>query len=107
MSFVHLDDVVAMIAFLIARCDLRGPFNAVAPEPCRNVTFSDALAHALRRPRLFAMPAWAVRLVLGEMGQELLLASKRVLPSRLEEAGFEFRCRSIDQVLRASLRPGG
>lgn len=105
MSWVHLDDVVAMIAFLMARDDLRGPFNAVAPVPVRNAQFSTALARQLGRPCLFAIPAGAIRLVLGEMGQELLLASKRVQPIRLCDAGFGFCCPGIEEALRVSLAP--
>ncbi len=106
MSWIHLDDTVAMIAFLMTRTDLRGPFNAVAPQPVRNADFSVARARALKRPCLFSIPARPIRMALGEMGFELLLASKRVLPKRLEEAGFEFRYPDIDSALRVSLAPG-
>lgn len=105
MSWVHLDDVVAMMAFLISRHDLRGPFNAVAPVPVQNAAFSAALAHVLKRPCRFAVPAWLIRLVLGEMGQELLLASKRIQPARLCDAGFAFTYPGIEEALRVSLTP--
>jgi hypothetical protein len=104
MSWIQLDDVAALIAFVIARDDLRGPFNAVAPEPCRNAEFSVALARALHRPCVLAVPSQPIRIALGEMGEELLLASKRVLPARLTEAGFAFRSPDITAALRASLR---
>ena len=90
MPWLHLDDAVRMIAFAIARDDLRGPLNAVAPEPVRNATFARQLAGALGRPCLFALPAPLIRAGLGEMGQELLLNSRRVLPMRMEQAGFRF-----------------
>lgn len=98
MSWIALDDAVRAITFAIGRDDLRGPFNAVAPHPVRNDTFTRALAAALHRPRLAVVPAWAIRLVLGEMGRELLLASHRVLPMRLEEAGFRFAAPTLSQA---------
>lgn len=105
MAWVHLDDVIAMIAFLIAGTDLRGPFNAVAPNPVRNADFSTQLARTLRRPCLLAIPSAAIHMSLGEMGFELLLASKRVVPKRLADAGFTFRFPELGGALKAALRP--
>ncbi|MBT6509159.1 MAG: DUF1731 domain-containing protein, partial [Rhodospirillaceae bacterium] len=90
-------------AFLIARDDLRGPFNVTAPQPVTNAQFSVALAKELHRPCLTILPATLIRAALGEMGQELLLASKRVLPMRLEAAGFRFIRETISAELAASL----
>ena len=97
------DDAVRMIAFAIARDDLRGPLNAVAPEPVRNATFARQLAGALGRPCLFALPAPLIRAGLGEMGQELLLNSRRVLPMRMEQAGFRFLAPTLAEALARSL----
>ena len=103
MPWLHLDDAVRMIAFAIARDDLRGPLNAVAPEPVRNATFARQLAGALGRPCLFALPAPLIRAGLGEMGQELLLNSRRVLPMRMEQAGFRFLAPTLAEALARSL----
>ena len=99
MSWIHLDDVVRAVAFLIARDDLRGPFNLTAPEPVTQGVFAARLATILRRPCLFVLPAVLIHLVLGEMGNELLLASRRVLPKRLTDAGFVFQWGSLDGAL--------
>ena len=106
MSWVHLDDAVRATAFLIARKDLRGPFNVTAPQPVINTVFSARLAATLKRPCLFAIPASAIRFLLGEMGQELLLANKRVLPQRLSDAGFVFEHATIDAAMIDILRSG-
>ncbi len=103
MPWLHLDDAVRMIAFAIAREDLRGPFNAVAPQPVRNADFSVALAAALHRPCLFTLPAPLIHGLLGEMGQELLLASRRAVPMRMQQAGFEFLAPTLEQALERSL----
>lgn len=103
MPWLHLDDAVRMIAFAVAREDLRGPFNAVAPHPVRNADFSTTLAAALHRPCLFALPAPLIRGLLGEMGQELLLSSRRAVPVRLQQAGFAFLAPTLEQALARSL----
>ncbi len=106
MSWVHLDDAVRATAFLIARKDLRGPFNVTAPQPVTNTVFSARLAATLKRPCLIAIPGPVIRFLLGEMGQELLLASKRVLPQRLSDAGFVFEHATIDAAMIDILRSG-
>jgi len=105
MSWIHLDDVVRAVAFLIARDDLRGPFNVTAPVPVTNESFTAAMARALGRPRLLAVPAGIVRAALGEMGQELLLASKRVVPTRLEQAGFAWHESCLESLFDRMLAP--
>ena len=90
MSWVTLDDLVSAILFCIENTELRGAVNAVAPQPVTNRMFTKTLGRALRRPTLFPMPASAVRVLFGEMGEALLLSSARVRPARLLEAGFVF-----------------
>ena len=82
---------------------LAGPVNAVAPGPVSNAEFTRILARVLRRPALAPVPAAIVRLAFGEMGKELLLASTRVLPRRLEGTGFDFLRPDLETALRAEL----
>lgn len=103
MSFIHLEDLVRLIAFAIEQDALAGPVNAVCDEPLRNHDFTDALAAALGRKARLAVPAWALRARFGEMADELLLSSARVLPRRLSEAGFELRFPTLEAALREIL----
>ncbi|HZO50568.1 MAG TPA: TIGR01777 family oxidoreductase [Gaiellaceae bacterium] len=97
-SWIALDDLVG--AYLHALSGpLEGPVNAAAPEPVRNRDFARALGRALHRPAVLPVPAFAVRAVFGEMGRELLLASARVLPTRLQASGYAFRHRTLDAAL--------
>jgi uncharacterized protein (TIGR01777 family) len=89
MSWIHLDDLTAMIAFLLKESTLRGVFNAVSPHPVTNAEFTRALAHTLRRPSILPVPAFALKLLLGDMSQ-VILASQRVIPEAAVRAGFTF-----------------
>ena len=102
-SWVALEDVVRAYLHVLER-PLEGPLNITAPEPVRNRDFVKALGHALRRPALVPFPAFAVKAVLGEMGEELLLASQRIDPAGLTADGFDFRQPSLESAL-ASLFP--
>ena len=109
-SWIEVGDLVRAIELCLALDTLAGPVNAVAPTPVTNREFTRALGRVLGRPTLVPLPALAVRLLLGEMGQALLLDSARVLPQRLERAGFRFRHPDLETALRAALagaRPGG
>lgn len=99
LSWIHLHDVVEAAAFLIAREDLKGAFNFTAPNPVTMNEFARALGRVLLRPALFRAPAFALRLMLGEMA-EFLLQGSRVLPKRLLEAGYSFRFPTVDEALR-------
>jgi uncharacterized protein len=90
MSWIVLDDLTAAIRFLLTAEQLRGPVNAVSPEPVTNAEFTKALGKALSRPTLFAVPAFAARAAFGEMADEVLLSSSRVIPEKLKVAGFKF-----------------
>ncbi len=103
MSWIALDDLVRVVAFAIAREDLKGPVNAVAPEPARNEEFTRTLGRVLRRPTLLPSPAFAARLILGKMADEMLLSSARVEPSRLKAAGFSYLLPTLEGALRAAL----
>ncbi len=102
-SWIEVGDLVRAIELCLALDALAGPVNAVAPAPIANREFTRVLGRVLGRPTLVPLPALAVRLLLGEMGQALLLDSARVLPQRLERAGFRFRHPGLETALRAAL----
>ncbi len=103
MSWIHLDDLVGAIEHALGSGDLNGPVNAVAPRPVTNRELTRVLARVLRRPAWLPMPATLVRLVFGEMGEELLLAGARVTPARLAETGYAFRFDDLESALRYEL----
>jgi uncharacterized protein (TIGR01777 family) len=90
MSWVALEDVVAILRLAVTERELRGPINIAAPEPVRNAEFAKELAKTMHRPGLLPAPAFALRLAAGEMADALLLASQRALPARLMTAGYQF-----------------
>ena len=98
-SWIHLDDLIALVEFSIATATVRGAVNAVAPNPVTNATFTRELAAALHRPALFPVPAAALKLLLGEMSQ-VVLASQRVIPEAALRAGFQFRFTEVGEALR-------
>ena len=100
MSWIAIDDLAQIILFATSAESLQGPVNAVAPNPVTNLEFTKTLARVLRRPAIFPMPAFAVRLAFGEMGEELLLASARLEPARLLSAGYQFRFPQLEGALR-------
>jgi NAD dependent epimerase/dehydratase family enzyme len=91
MSWIDIDDVVGAIQHAMKIDALRGPVNVVGPKPVRNAEFTKTLASVLSRPAIFPMPAFAARLVFGQMADELLLASQRVEPAKLMASGYVFR----------------
>ncbi|MBI2491181.1 MAG: TIGR01777 family protein [Candidatus Rokubacteria bacterium] len=106
-SWIALDDLIGAILHSLTTESLRGPVNAVAPHPVTNREFSRALGRVLRRPALLPLPAFAARLLLGEMADELLLASARVLPARLVASGYAFEYPELPAALRAALGRAG
>jgi uncharacterized protein len=108
MSWISLTDAVSAILFLLDTPALNGPVNLTAPSPVTNAQFTRALAKAVHRPAILPAPAFALRLALGEMADEALLASARVYPSKLTSAGFQFTHPDIAQALHsASAIPPG
>jgi len=91
MSWIERDDLVRLIAHVIARPELSGPINATAPIPVTNQTFTEELARRLHRPAMFRLPAALLRRVGGDFANELLLGGQRVLPNRALSNGFVFR----------------
>lgn len=100
MSWLTVDDAVGMIHFAIENEALVGPVNGVAPNPVTNREFTNTLGKVLSRPTLFAVPAFGARLALGEMADELLLSSTRVVPARLLRSGYSFRFADLEDALR-------
>jgi uncharacterized protein (TIGR01777 family) len=104
MSWIALDDVVGAIQHALGTTELAGPVNTVAPTAVTNLEFTKTLGSVLSRPTVLGMPAFAARLVFGEMAQELLLSGQRAVPARLLAAGFRFRHPELKATLRAILR---
>jgi uncharacterized protein (TIGR01777 family) len=103
MSWLALEELVAMIQFALSASSLTGAANAVAPLPVRNAEFTKVLARVLHRPAIFPAPAFALRLALGEMADALLLSSQRVLPKKFETLGYKFVLPDLESALRAVL----
>ncbi len=100
MSWITLDELTGVYLYALRTETLAGPVNAVTPNPVINADFTRTLGRVLRRPTLFPLPAFAARLVLGEMADELLLASARVQPARLLATGYVFRFAELEGALR-------
>jgi len=103
MSWIALEDAVEILRFALAKNELRGPINVVAPNPVTNAEFAKELAIALRRPALFPAPAFALRLAMGEMADALLLSSQRVVPAILSRIGYQFSGTQLGHALRKIL----
>jgi uncharacterized protein (TIGR01777 family) len=100
LPWIALDDVVLALDHLLGRDGLEGAVNLVAPEPVTNAAFTAALALVLGRPALLPAPAFALRAALGDAADEMLLASARVIPERLQGSGFAFRWPRLEEALR-------
>ena len=103
MPWISLDDEVGAIRFLLENGSVDGPVNVVGPTPATNAEFTAALAKALHRPAALAVPAAVIRTLGGSMGEEMLLFGQRVVPAKLEAAGYRFRHRTLDEALAAAL----
>lgn len=103
MSWVALDDVIGAIHHSLMNEAVVGPVNLTGPQPVSNAEFTSALGRALRRPTIIPLPALAVKTLLGEMGEALLLNGCRVAPRVLNETGFRFQSPTIDDALRWEL----
>jgi uncharacterized protein len=101
LSWISIADHVAAVRHLIAHDDLAGPVNLTAPEPVRNREFTKALARAVHRPAIAIVPSPALKVAIGGFADEGALVSQRVLPIRLEDAGFTFTFADIDAALGA------
>jgi uncharacterized protein len=104
MSWIDVRDMVGAIHHILKNDLLQGAVNMVAPKPVRNAEFATTLASVLSRPAIFPMPAFAAKLVFGEMGEELLLGSQKVEPGKLISSGYPFRYRELRASLEALLK---
>ncbi|NUO63471.1 MAG: TIGR01777 family protein [Gemmatimonadaceae bacterium] len=103
MSWIALDDWTRAVEHLLHAAHADGPVNLVAPTPVSNTDFTHALGAALGRPTVIPIPETAIRLGFGEMGEATLLASQRVVPTRLLGTGFSFEYETIDAALQAAI----
>lgn len=101
-SWIHRDDLVAILQRAIEEDTMHGAYNATAPSPMRQKEFAGVLGTVLHRPAFMPTPAFALKLALGGFSTELL-SSKRVLPKRLQKQGFEFQYPELEGALRAAL----
>ena len=103
MSWVALPDVVGGLLHAVQTDSLHGVVNLVSPQPVTNYEFTKTLGKVLHRPTIFPMPAFAARLAFGQMADELLLASARVLPRKLEASHYAFQMPQLESALRQLL----
>jgi hypothetical protein len=100
ISWVALEDAVSATRLAINDQSMKGPLNVVSPHPVTNEEFTKTLGHVLNRPTALAMPAFAARLAFGEMADEMLLVSQRVMPKKLKAAGFQFRFPELEAAMK-------
>ncbi len=100
LSWIALDDAVAALRFCAGERSLNGPVNLTAPGAATSREFASVLGRVLRRPAFMPLPAFAARLLFGEMGEALLLSGQRVVPARLKRAGYAFRHPELEAALR-------
>ena len=103
MSWIHLNDLVGIIMYCIEHDDLKGAINGTSPNPVINAAFTKALAKVLHRPAFLPIPAIAVKLLMGKMGEELLLNGKKILPAKAMAAGYTFQYPHLEEALLNSL----
>jgi NAD dependent epimerase/dehydratase family enzyme len=103
MSWISLPDLCGVIFHCVKSPGLAGPVNAVAPDPVTNLEFTKTLGRVISRPTIFPIPAFAARLALGEMADELLLSSARVAPAKLLERKFDFKHPELEPALKSLL----
>lgn len=102
MSWIMLDDLVDILIESIENDAISGPINAVAPHPVTNSEFTKAMGRALKRPTFMKVPAFAAKALGGQLVEQLILVSQRVVPAGLNDHGFAFRYATIDAALEAA-----
>lgn len=103
ISWVAIDDVIRAMKLALTNESFRGPLNVVSPNPVTNEEFTKTLGHVLSRPTALSMPAFAARFAFGEMADEMLLVSQRVVPKKLTDAHFEFQYPELEETFRKYL----
>ena len=104
MSWIEIDDHIAAINYAIENENLRGAVNSTSPHPVTNQDFTKMLGEVLYRPTFLPVPEFIVSMALGEMGDELLLTSTKVLPKRLLDAGFEFKYPNLKSAIEHAVK---
>ncbi len=99
ISFISRKDLIRALEFILRTDTLSGPVNLTTPEPVRQKDFTQKLAKALHRKAFIHLPTWVVKLLFGQMGEEMLLASTRALPEKLQKAKFQFTAPNLDAYL--------
>jgi len=102
LSWIHVNDLIRIYRFLIDNEGIRGVVNATSPGPVNNAEFARTLGNAMRRPSFFPVPAFALKLILGE-ASTLILDGQRVVPTRLMEAGYQFQYSNLEDALSSLL----
>lgn len=98
-SWIAIDDVVRIIYYLLENPDLKGPVNLVSPNAVTNEEFTSALGRVLNRPTILPLPGFVAKGLLGEMAEETMLSSTRVVPQKLLDSGFKFRYTDLKDAL--------
>ncbi|HHY74277.1 MAG TPA: TIGR01777 family protein [Bacillus bacterium] len=98
LSWIHIEDLIQLIAFCITNEAIQGPINATAPHPVTNDEFGRALSKELNRPHFFPVPAFLLKLMFGEMSQ-MLLSGQKVIPKRILDAGFQFAYPTVEKAV--------
>jgi len=104
MSWIHIDDLIGILLHIINNKDIKGAVNGTAPNPVTNKVFSSTLAGVLKRPAFLPMPAFVLKLMLGEMAQELLLSGQRVTPEKMLAVAYDFQYAELEDALRDVVR---
>jgi len=99
--WIHRDDWIALVRWVIDTPAASGAINATGPHPVTNAVFARALGRAMHRPAFLPAPAFALKLLLGEMAEALLLSGQNAVPAKATRAGFQFRYNTVDDALRA------
>jgi uncharacterized protein len=99
MSWIHIDDLIGIILYCMEHEGIQGAVNGTAPCPVTNQQFTKTLGKVLNRPTFFPMPGAVISLLMGQMGQELLLAGKKILPEKIQAAGYTFQYTTLEQAL--------
>lgn len=99
MPWIHIQDIVNIALYCINQASLQGAINGTAPHPVRNNEFVKTLGAVLKRPAFFPLPATVVKLLFGQMGEELLLQGKAVVPKKLQDSGFQFQYTNLQSAL--------
>ncbi len=103
MSWIAIDDLIRLIHFALENESISGAINATTPNPATNKEFTKTLGKVLSRPTILPIPAFGIKLLFGEMGERLLLEGCRVIPKKLQDAGFEFQFTNLEDAMKHAL----